>query len=44
MQYALVAALNYEKNDNHLRRISEIKSFINKYDWKDINFPSNKED
>ena len=44
MQYAIIIALNYEKIDCHPERISKIKPFINKYDWKDINFPSHKED
>ena len=44
MQYAISSALNYEKMNNHPERISKIKPFINKYDWKDINFPSHKED
>ena len=44
MQYAIIIALNYEKNDNHPEIISKIKPFINMYDWKDINFPSHKED
>ena len=44
MQYAIIVALNYEKSDCHPERISKIKLFINKYDWKDINFPSHEED
>ena len=44
MQYAIIIALNYEKIDNHPERISKVKPFINMYDWKDINFPSHKED
>ena len=44
MQYAISTALNFEKNNNHPERISKIKPFINKYDWKDIKFPSHKED
>ena len=44
MQYAISTALAYEKIDNHPERISEIKPFINMYDWKDINFPSHKKD
>ena len=44
MQYAIIIALNYEKIDCHPKRISKIKPFINKYDWKYINFPSHKED
>ena len=44
MQYAISTALNYEKINNHPERISKIKPVINKYDWKDINFPSHEED
>ena len=44
MQYATSIALNYEKIDNHPERISKIKPFINMYDWKDTNFPSQKKD
>ena len=33
-----------EKIDSHPERISKIKPFIYKYDWKDINLPSHKED
>ena len=42
MQYATSIALHYEKIDNHPERISKIKPFINMYDWKDTNFPSQK--
>ena len=41
-QYALTVALNYIKKTP--RRISNIKPFIDQYDWKGINFPSHKED
>ena len=44
MQYAISIALNYEQINNNPERISKIKPFINMYDWKDINFPSHKED
>ena len=44
MQYAIIVLLNYEKIDFHPERISKIKPFINKYDWKDINLPSHKKD
>ena len=33
-----------KKIDNHPEKISKIKPFINMYDWKDINFPSQKKD
>ena len=35
MQYAISAALNYQQIDDHPERMSKIKRFINKYDWKD---------
>ena len=44
LQYAILAALNYQQIKSNPERTSKIKGFINKYDWKDINFPSNKED
>ena len=44
IQYAISIALNHEQIDNHPERILKVKPFINMYDWKDINFPSHKED
>ena len=44
MQYAIIVALNYEQIGNNPERISKTKPFINMYNWKDINFPSHKED
>ena len=35
-QYALNVALNYQNIENHSERISNIKLFINKYNWKNI--------
>ena len=32
------------RNKKDLQRITRIKSFINKYNWKGINFPSEKDD
>ena len=43
MQYAIVALLNYEQIKKDPQRITNIKPFIKKYDWKNINFPSHKE-
>ena len=43
-QYALTVALNYQNIKKDPQRILKIKSFINQYDWKGINFPSRKED
>ena len=44
VQFAIAALLNYQQIHNHPERISKIKHFINKYDWKDIKFPSHRED
>ena len=43
-QYALTSALNLDNIDNHPERISKIKSFIDQYNWKDIDFPSSSKD
>ena len=43
-QYALVVALNYKQNKYHPERASKIKSFIDKYNWKEIDFPSHGKD
>ena len=43
-QYAVTSALNLDNIDNHLERVSKIKPFINKYNWKDIGFPSTSKD
>ena len=39
-QYAVTLALNLNSIDNHPKRISKSKPFINKYNWKDIDFPA----
>ena len=41
-QYAVTVALNDEEIGKHSERITNIKSFVNKYNWKGINFPSEK--
>ena len=43
-QYAVTLALNIDKINDHPERISKIKPFIEKYDWKDIDFPSTSKD
>ena len=43
-QYALIVALDYQNIKKDRQRISKIKPLINQYDWKGINFPSQKED
>ena len=40
----LTVAINYQKSKSHPERISKIKPFIDQYNWKEINFPSDKED
>ena len=42
--YAITAALNSEQVKSHPERISKIKSVIEQYNWKEINFPSQKKD
>ena len=44
-QYATTLALNFDKVTSHPERITKkIKSFINKYNWNDINFPATRKD
>ena len=43
-QYAVTLALNLNCIDNQPERISKIKPFINKYNWKDIDFPAMSKD
>ena len=38
-QYAVTLALNYDKIDRNLQRISKIRPFIDQYNWKDIDYP-----
>ena len=40
----MTLALNYDKIDRNPQRISKIKPFIEKYNWKDIDFPSTSKD
>ena len=44
MQYAVTVALNYQNIEQDPQRISEVKSFIHQYDWKEMSLPSNKKD
>ena len=39
-QYAVTVVLNHEEIGKHSQRITKTKSFINKYSWEGINFPS----
>ena len=43
-QYAVTLALNLDKINDHPERISNIKPFIEQYNWKDIDFPSTSKD
>ena len=43
-QYAVTGALNYGKIKSHLETVSNIKPFINKYNWKGINYPAKMDD
>ena len=43
-QYAATLALNFDNINNHPEKISKIRSFIDQYNWKDIDFPPNKKD
>ena len=44
LQYAITVALNHDKINRNPQRISNIKPFIEKYNWKDIDFPSTSKD
>ena len=39
---ALDAALNYQTIKTNPERISELKSYINKYNWEEIDFQDQK--
>ena len=43
-QYTITVALNHEKIGEHPERITGIKSFIHKYNWKGINYSLEKDD
>ena len=43
-QYAFTIALNYNEIGSHHQRVNKVKSFIDQYNWKDINFPSHVDD
>ena len=43
-QYALAAALSHQNIDHHPERISKLRTFINNYNWKDIEFPTYSKD
>ena len=39
-QYSITVALNHQNIESHPERISNIKPFINQYNWEDIDFPA----
>ena len=41
-QYAITVALNHQNIKNNPERIAKIKTFINHYNWKEIDFSSHK--
>ena len=43
-QYVVTVALNYGDIKSHPERVSNIKKFINKYNWKELNYPSKTDD
>ena len=43
-QYAVTLALYLDKINSHPEKIYKIKSFIEQYNWKDIDFPSTSKD
>ena len=43
-QYSITVALNHQNIENHPERISNIKPFINQYNWEGINFPAGIKD
>ena len=43
-QYALTVALNHQNIGKNPQRISKNKPFIDQYNWKEIDFPSEKKD
>ena len=43
-QYAITVALNYDKINRSLQRISKIKPFIEQYNWNSIEFPATSKD
>ena len=41
-KYEITIALNHGKIGNNPERISKIKPFISKYNWKKVNFPARR--
>ena len=43
-QYAITIALNYQKINNNVERISKVKPFINNFNGNETNFPPQQQD
>ena len=43
-QYAITTALNYQNIEKNPEKISNIKPFIDQYNWRDIDFPPHQKD
>ena len=43
-QYSITVALNHQNIENHPERISNIKLFIDQYNWEGIDFPAGIKD
>ena len=43
-QYSITVALNHQKIGNNAERVSNIKPFIDNYNWKGIDFPAGIKD
>ena len=43
-QYTLTIPLNYQKVKKDPQKLLKIKPFINQYNWKEIDFPSERRD
>ena len=43
-QYSIIVALNHQNIENQPERISNIKPFIDKHNWKGIDFPTGVKD
>ena len=43
-QYSITVTLNHQNIENHPERISNIKPFINQYNWEGTDFPSGIKD
>ena len=41
-QYTITVVLNYKEIKKYLQKITKIKTFKEKYNWKGINFPSER--